>query len=163
MTILRVLAAAAAIAGLGAIAAPASAQSYPAGQGAPADPGAQILQGVIEGLLGNRYRGIDRRAVHRCANAAVAQASREYGPRRGQRTRDRRDFRQQMRVTAITDVDRRSSGLRVRGQIDSGLLFAQGGNRRNARVGDLTFRCNIDNGGRITNVRVDRNPNFRPY
>jgi hypothetical protein len=68
-----------------------------------------------------------------------------------------------MRVTAITDVERRSSGIRVRGEIDSGLLFAQRGNRRNVRVGDLRFRCNIDNRGRITNVRVDRNPNFRPY
>ncbi|MGI8705404.1 MAG: hypothetical protein ACR2JJ_06370 [Sphingomicrobium sp.] len=156
MTILRILTAAAAAAGLGAIAVPASAQPR------PADPSEQILQGVIDGLLGNRHRGVDRRAVHRCANAAVDQASRQYGPR-GQRARDRRDFRPQMRVTEITDVDRRSAGLRVRGEIDSGLLFAQRGNRRNARVGDLRFRCNIDNRGRITDVRVDRNPNFRPY
>jgi hypothetical protein len=159
MTILRILAATAAAAGLGAIAAPASAQPY----GAP-DPGQQILQGVIDGLLGNRYRGIDRGAVHRCANAAVIEASREYGPRRGRGARDRPDFRHQMRVTAITDVERRSSNLRVRGEIDSGLLFTQQrGNRRNARVGDLRFRCNVDRHGRITNVRVDRNPNFRPY
>ena len=153
----KILAAAAAI-GICSIAAPAAAQ--------PAeDPGALILQGVIDGLLGNRYNVTDRRAVRRCTNAALAEAWDEFGPRRRDR-RDRRGWnpRSQMRVVAITDVDRRPAGLRVRGEIDSGLLYAQRypGDRHN-RMGDLSFRCNVDYNGRIYNVRVDRNSNFRPY
>ena len=147
---------AAAIAAAG-LAAPVAAQPYQD----PANPGEVILQGVIDSLLGNRYNITDRRAVRRCANAAVDEAWREFAPRRGDRRgRDWRN-RPQVHVTAITDVDRRSTGLRVRGEMDSGLLYARP-DRYRARVGDLRFRCNIDYNGRILDVRVDRNPNFRP-
>lgn len=165
MTIMRALTATAALAGIGAAAialaaAPAAAQPY-ADPFAYQNPGEQILQGVVDSLLGNRYTITDRRAVRRCANASLAEAVDEFGPRRRDR-RDRRDWRNhQMRVAAITDVERRPSGLRVRGLIDSGLLYAMPG-RRN-RGGDLRFRCNIDYNGRISSVRVDRNPDFRPW
>jgi len=163
MTMLRVLGAAAACAavaaGIGAIAAaPAAAQ--PNDPFAYQNPGEQILQGVIDSLLGNRYNVTDRRAVRRCSNAALAEAIDEFGPRRRDR-RDRRDWRNhQMRVAAVTDVERRPTGLRVRGLIDSGMLYAMPG-RRASQGGDLRFRCNVDYSGRVFNVRVDRNPDFR--
>lgn len=163
MTMLRVLGAAAACAavaaGISAIAAaPAAAQ--PRDPFAYQNPGEQILQGVIDSLLGNRYNVTDRRAVRRCSNAALAEAIDEFGPRRRDR-RDRRDWRtHQMRVAAVTAVERRPTGLRVRGLIDSGMLYAMPG-RRASQGGDLRFRCNVDYSGRVFNVRVDRNPDFR--
>lgn len=168
MTILRVLAAAAATVGLGAgigviAAAPASAQ--PNDPFAYQNPGEQILQGVIDRLLGNRYNVTDRRAVRRCSDAALAEAIDEFGPRRRDRrsnnNRRGRDWRShQMRVAAVSEVERRPTGLRVRGLIDSGLLYAMPG-RRASQGGDLRFRCNVDYSGRVFNVRVDRNPAFR--
>jgi len=169
MTMLRLLAAAAAFVGIGAgtgifAAAPAFAQ--PNDPFAYQNPGEQILQGVIDSLLGNRYAVTDRRAVRRCADAALDEAIDEFGPRRrdrrGNANRGWRDWRShQMRVTAITSVERRPTGLRVRGLIDSGLLYALPA-RRAGRGSDLMFRCNIDYRGRISAVRVDRNPDFRP-
>ena len=160
MPVLRLLTAAAAFAGIAAIAAPAAAQ--PNDPFAYQSPGEQILQGVVDSLLGNRYNITDRRAVRRCTNAALAEAIDEFGPRRRDRRDRRRDWRSnQMRIVAINDVERRPAGLRVRGEIDSGLLYMQPfGNRRSR--GDLRFRCNIDYNGRLYNVRVDRNPDFRP-
>ena len=163
MTILRVLAAAAAVASLGAIAAaPASAQ--PNDPFAYQNPGEQILQSVIDRLLGNRYNVTDRRAVRRCSDAALAEAIDEFGPRRRDRRGNNwrgRDWRtHQMQVVAVSDVERRPTGLRVRGLIDSGLLYAMP-DRRASRGGDLRFRCNVDYSGRVFNVRVDRNPDFR--
>jgi len=141
--------------------AASTASAQPADPFAYQSPGEQILQGVIDSLLGNRYTITDRRAVRRCANAALAEAWDEFGPRR--RLRDRRGWRDrpQMRIAAITDVERRPAGLRVRGLIDSGLLFAQPFPNQSSQ-GDLRFRCNIDYNGRLYNVRVDRNPKFRP-
>jgi hypothetical protein len=117
-------------------------------------PGEQILQGVVDSLLGNRYNVSDRKAVRRCADASLAEAWDDFGPRRGGwKNRDWR--RNPMRIASIDDVQRRPSGLRVRGEIDSGLLWAQGNGKRRNR-GDLSFRCNVDYGGRVTNVRVER-------
>ena len=78
-----------------------------------------------------------------------------------------------MRVTAITEVERRQNGLRVSGILDSrGGYQAYGqqpyGNAYGyqgqgyqgqgyAAQGDLTFRCNVDYRGAVTNVRIRRN------
>jgi hypothetical protein len=163
MRVSRLTAAAGAFAGIAAIAVPAASQ--PGDPYTYRSPGEQIMQGVIDSLLGNRYNVTDRRAVRRCSDAALAEAWDEFGPRRwgrGDARWGRRDWRNhQMRVVAITDVDRRSAGLRVRGEIDSGLLYAQQWPGQRAR-GDLTFRCNVDYNGRVFNVRVDRNRDFRP-
>jgi hypothetical protein len=179
----------------GALAAPAAAQyqqpypqpypGYPQ-QGYPQQgyptPGygynnnGGVIGNVIDQLLGNRYNVSDRRAVSQCATAAVAQAQNQY-----------RGYGQQgygqgynqgyvnMRVTAITDVQRRSSGLRVKGLIDSGRVYGQGGYgqggygqggygqgyaNRGYGGGDLTFRCNVDYRGYVTNVRLERNNNY---
>ncbi len=79
-------------------------------------------------------------------------------------------------MTAITDVQRRSSGLRVKGLMSTGYAgnygnqYGQYGNQygynqnRNYAAGDLTFRCNVDYRGAVTNVRISGNDgNYRRY
>lgn len=156
--------AAAAVAGAAAIAVPAAAaQPYDDdyGYGYP-NPGEQILQGVIDSLLGNRYNVTDRRAVRRCANSALNEAWQQYRPYGGGGFGPGSGYGYNrnypnMRVTAITDVDRRAGGLRIRGLIDSGLLYG----RRGYGAADLMFRCSVDYRGRVWDVRVTRNPDFR--
>lgn len=160
--------AAASAAGIAALAPPAAAQPYQYPYGY--NPGTQILQGVIDQLLGNRYNVTDRRAVQRCASAALVEAHRQYDPYGddygiGSGYGYNYDYRYQpqMRVVAITEVDRRPTGLRVRGLIDSGLLYAMPQvDPRYRPAGDLMFRCNVDYRGRVWDVRVTRNRDFRP-
>ena len=95
-------------------------------------------------------------------------------------------YRNAMRVTAITEVKRRNNGLRVRGLIDSGMMrngagysgygqpgygqpgYGQPGYGRSPydatngyAVGDLKFRCTVDTRGTVTDLRVDRNTDYR--
>jgi hypothetical protein len=82
-----------------------------------------------------------------------------------------------MRVTAITDVQRRSSGLRVKGLISSG-HHGYGGyggqeyggyggqygyQNQGYATGDLTFRCNVDYRGVVTSVKIAHNDTYRRY
>jgi hypothetical protein len=62
-----------------------------------------------------------------------------------------------MRVTSITDVQRRNNGLRVSGLMSSGY----GGNHayqnngyQNRGYGDVSFRCNVAYNGAVTNIRI---------
>jgi hypothetical protein len=197
MRIVYFLAAAAAV---GGIAAPLAAQSpyqypqtyppqyqqqYP--QPYPGQPGygynnQGTVGSIINQLLGNRYNVTDRTAVSQCATAAMAEASNQYRPNGyngyGQGGYGQQGYPQQygnnyanmMRVTAITDVHRRSNGLRVSGLLSSGYGgygqqgYGQGGygqqgyaDPRYASRGDLSFRCNVDYRGAVTNVRIRRN------
>jgi hypothetical protein len=177
MTLLRLLAGAAAI---GALAAPAAAQYYPQ----PAYPPQQYPQGyppqaypgygqnygnqqgytgnpvtdVIDQLLGNRYNVTDRQAIRQCASAARAQAGQYgngYGGYNGYNNNGYNRGYGAMRVTAITGVERRSNGLRVSGLMGSGGYGNQGygyGNR--GYGGQLSFRCNVDYRGAVTGLRV---------
>ncbi|MEO6226030.1 MAG: hypothetical protein ABIO80_09315, partial [Sphingomicrobium sp.] len=72
-----------------------------------------------------------------------------------------------MRVTAITDVQRRSGGVRVKGLISSGYGGGYNGQsayyqNRAMGAGDLSFRCNVDYRGVVSNVRIDRT-NYGTY
>ena len=148
---------------------------------------------IINQLLGNRYPANDRNAVQQCASAAVARAAAQYGPRNpygayGQQGygygqpgygQQGYGYGQQgyapgynpaamMRVTAITEVQRRQNGLRVSGLIDSnGASIPPYGqaygyhNQGHAAAGDLSFRCTIDHRGAVTNVRVRRANTYR--
>ena len=203
MTVTRFVIAAAAI---GAISAPAIAQtSYPQyqypqypqtypqqgygypGYGQPGYGGGSGIEQVINQLLGNRYNVTDRQAVRQCAAAAAQQASAQYGPRYGGYQQGyQQGYGQQgyaydpmrtMRVTAITNVERRSSGLRVSGLLDSrrgyggnygpgsytqgygGGYQGQGG----YGGGDLSFRCNVDYRGAVTNIRIRPTSAWRRY
>jgi hypothetical protein len=76
-----------------------------------------------------------------------------------------------MRVSAITAVQRRSDGMRVKGLIDSGVDYrgAYGGEAyqgagpggqpyatRHPSNDDLMFRCNLDTAGLVTSMHVER-------
>ena len=152
---------------------------------------------VIDSLLGNRYQATgDRSAVSQCASAALAQAASQYGVNGYAGSNGYAGYAgayrpgatgvpgypgiaTSMRVSAITDVQRRSSGMRVKGLIDSGVDY-RGGYGGQAYEGagtggqayatrypshnDLSFRCNLDNRGIVTSMRVDRNTTtYRRY
>ena len=101
-----------------------------------------------------------------------------YGQQYGQ------GYASSARVTAITNVERRgNSGLRVSGILDSGRFGAYGaygnqgygqgygygqqgqayayGSPYAAASGDLSFRCNVDYRGAVTNVRIGENRSYR--
>jgi hypothetical protein len=110
----------------------------------------------------------------------VAQASAQYRPRNGYGQppygnaygyHDNR-YNQaypasMMRVTAITNVERRNNGLRVSGLLDSRSGYPPRGqaygyqNNGHAATGDLTFRCNVDYRGAVSNVRIRRAAQYR--
>ena len=118
------------------------------------------IQQVIDGLLGNRYNVTDRQAVSRCASAAMTQAAAQYGNgyNRGYRNNGyNRGYNGAMRVTSITDVQRRNNGLRISGMISSGYGGQYGYQNRTYAAGDVSFRCNVDYRGAVTNVRLGRN------
>jgi hypothetical protein len=134
------------------------------------------LGAIIGQLLGNRYNATDRTAVQQCAGAAMTQASAEYRPPYGNAygyNNGSYGYGQgynpsaMMRVTAITDVQRRQSGLRVSGLIDSRGGYAPHGqaygyqDQGYAATGDLSFRCNVDYRGAVTDVRVRRASTYR--
>jgi hypothetical protein len=138
-------------------------QGYGYSQGYAQNPIGQ----VIDQLLGNRYTGSDRQAVSQCASAAMAQAAAQYG-----NTYNRQGDRGYgynrtggMRVTSITDVQRRSNGLRVSGIMSSGNGGSYGGQygykNRGYTQADVSFRCNVDYRGAVTNVRIGNNNGYR--
>ena len=164
--------------------------------------GASPIGQIIEQLLGNRYNVSDRTAVTQCANAVMADAGRRYGRhsqygqqygKYGQSGYGQQQYgapaygqgypgyHSAMRVTAITEVKRRNSGLRVRGLIDSGMMRHRAGysgygqpgygqpgygqpgygGANGYAMGDLKFRCTVDSRGTVTDLRVDRNTDYR--
>jgi len=204
----KYLVAAAAIGGIAAPALAQYPAPYPPQQSYPgqypqgyAQPGQNPIQQIVDSLLGNRYNVNDRTAVQRCASAAVVQASRQYrqqgygqqgynqyGQQYGQQPYGQQPYGQQYaqnyganaRVTAITNVERRGSGLRVSGVLDSGRYngyvnqgYGQGygygqqgqanayGSPYAAASGDLTFRCSVAYNGAVTDVRIRQNTSYR--
>ena len=152
-------------------------QAYPQqGYGYPQQQGG--IGQIISQLLGNRYQTNDRLAVERCASAAMVEAGRRYQrnpygqaygyPQQGYGyPQQGYGYPQQgyhptaaMRVTAITEVRRQRSGLRVSGLIDSRGGYPPYGNaygyHNQAYAADLSFRCNVDYRGAVTNVRLAR-------
>lgn len=159
-------------------------QAYPGYQQGYGQSGGGVLSSVIDRLLGNRYNTSDRSAVSQCAAAAVNQARvqyRGYGQQAYGYGQQAYGYGQQpyayqqnvaapsMRVTAITDVRRRSGGLRVSGLLDSGAYAATQGYRPGysqpyaTTAGDLSFRCDVNYRGAVTNVRIRQNSGYRRY
>ena len=130
--------------------------AYGYGQGYAQNPVGQI----IDSLLGNRYNVTDRQAVSQCASAALTQAAARYGNGYN-RGYGNNGYNGAMRVTSITDVQRRSDGLRVSGIMSSGYggqyENAYGYQNRNVAAANVSFRCNVDYRGAVTNVRIGRN------
>jgi len=138
------------------------------------------LSQIVGQLLGNRYNVNDRTAVQQCASAAMAQASAQYRPQNayGQPPygnaygyNNNRGYHQgyapNMRVTAITNVERRNNGVRVSGLLDSRAGYPPNGqaygyqNNGYAATGDLSFRCNVDYRGAVSDVRIRRANTYR--
>jgi len=154
-------------------------QPYPAyGQPAYGAPVSGYTQGytaqnpvgqIIDSLLGNRYNVTDRQAVSRCASAAMSQAEAELGGRYAQGYGNpgyNRGYNNGLRVTSITDVQRRNSGLRVKGTLSSGYNGHNGGYggqyaNQNRSYGDVSFRCNVAYNGAVTNIRINRSQTYR--
>lgn len=129
---------------------------------------------IIDSLLGNRYNVTDRQAVRQCANAARTQAMQQYGGgyanaygNNGYNNAYRQPYAGNLRVSAITSVERRNNGLRVSGTMTSGGGYGgQYGNQYGYRnqayaQGDVSFRCNVDYRGAVSQVRVRRANTYR--
>ena len=147
-------------------------QTYPQAYGYQQGYQSNPVQQIIDSLLGSRYSATDRQAVSQCATAVMNQARVQYqggygqygqqGYGYGERGRQQSFAAPSMRVTAITNVERRSNGLRVSGVLDSGrYAYAQGYNNR--PTGDLSFRCNVDYRGAVTGIRIRQNGSVNSY
>jgi len=147
MRAIAILTAAAAIAG-------ASATTAFAAQAEGNAQAERIINNIVDGLIGNRYNVSDRDAIRRCGWAAVDKAERDYRRWSTGRPRAYPGYHGFVRVVAITDVQRRSWGVRVRGILDTARNGYRGGRR-----GDVNFRCDTDRRGRVQTVRLE--PLFR--
>jgi len=138
---------------------------YP-GQTYPYGGGGNVIGQVLDQLLGGRYAGNDRTAIQQCASAAVAQAANQYrsyqqpyGGYQQPYGGGYNPYAANIRVTAITEVERRSDGVRVRGLLDSGMGYSVYNPLTGPTYsgsGDLTFRCTVDYRGYVRDVRVRR-------
>lgn len=118
---------------------------------------------IIDSLIGNRYNVSDRQAIHQCAYAAIQRAQGQYGGAYGQTYPG---YSNLPRVTSITDVERRSNGVRVRGTLGHGGYGNQPYDPRYGYGGGygrgyMSFRCDVDYQGYVRNVRLS--PIYRGY
>lgn len=193
MNILSLIAAGAAMAAAAPLAAaqPTAPQPVPAPFVAPAP-----IREIVDRQLGARYGASDKEAVARCVTAALAQGAILYGVNGYAGTEGYAGYAgayrpgaagvpgfpgiaTTMRVSAITAVQRRWDGMRVKGLIDSGVDY-QGGHGSQAYQGagaggqpyatrhpsnnDLAFRCNLDTAGLVTSMHVERHTTtYRRY
>lgn len=149
--LMKVLTGAAGLAAAVGFASPAAAQYYP---GYGYNNGGGVVGAIINGVLGGgQYgygRGNDRYAVDQCSRAVSARLNGGYGY--GGYGYNNYGAG---RVVAITRVDRRNSGLRVRGLASSG-SGGYGGYGYNSGQADLSFSCKVDYRGRIVDLDLDR-------
>ena len=124
------------------------------------------ISAIISLLLGNNYTESDQQAVSRCATAAVSQAGRYSAYGQGyNRGYGYNNAGSAMRVTAITSVQRRYSGLRVAGTMSSG-GYGQYGSQYGQYGGQsgysqaygqsIRFRCDVANNGSVTGLKLSR-------
>ncbi len=139
---------------------PQQGYGYEQGYGSTQD----AIGAIIDSLIGNRYNVSDRQAIHQCAYAAIQRAHGQYGGAYGQ---PYSGYNGSLRVTSITDVERRSNGVRVRGTLGHG---GYGNQPYDQRYGYgyggyarayMSFRCDVDYRGYVRNVRLE--PVYRGY
>ena len=202
MNILSLLAAGAAIVAAAPVASaqPITQDSRALAAAAQPAPGAFIapppIRQIIDQQLGARYAAGEREAVARCVTAALAEGAILYGVNGYAGTAGYAGYvgayrpgaegvpgfpgvASTMRVSAITAVQHRSDGMRVKGLIDSGVVY-RGGYGGQAYQGpglggqpyatlhpsnnDLAFRCNLDPAGLVTSMHVERHTTtYRRY
>ena len=152
MSVLRkLLTGAAGLAAIAGFASPAAAQYYPNyGYGYNNGVVGAIVNSVLGGGYGN-YGGNDRYAVDQCSRAVEARLGGGYRGYGGYGYNNGYGGR----VVGITRVERRNSGIRVRGVATSGMRSGYGYGYNNAAA-DLSFSCKVDYRGRITDLDLDR-------
>ena len=161
--LVKVLTGAAGLAAVVGFASPASAQYYP-GYGYGYNNNGGVVGAIINGVLGGgQYgygRGNDRFAIDQCTRAVSARLGGGYGSYGGYGYNNYGGGR----VVAITRVDRRNSGLRVRGLATSGSRYGgYGYGYNNSGAADLSFSCRVDYRGRVVDVDLDRRYNSYGY
>ena len=154
------------------------------------------IRQIVDQQLGARYGASDKEAVARCVTAALAEAAILYGVNGYAGTDGYAGYAgayrpgavgvpgfpgiaTAMKVSAITAVQRRSDGMRVKGLIDSGVDYrggyggqayqgeGAGGQpyaNRHPTNNDLVFRCNLDPAGLVSSLHVERHTTtYRRY
>lgn len=143
------------------------AQPYPGPQQDYGYPGDQygnqnIVGSFIDQLIGNRYDVGDRQAIRRCGYAAVREAENRYRPYFNGMPYAYQGYRGHVRVSDITSVQRRLLVTRVRGYLDTTRRAYRGQARdRDMRDADLSFRCDVDRSGNVSDVRIERTRYWR--
>lgn len=142
------------------------AQPYPGQQPGYGYPDQQygnqnIVGSFIDQLIGNRYSGNDRQAIRRCGYAAVQEAESRYRPYFNGMPYAYQGYRSHVRVSAITDVQQRLLKVRVRGLLDTTRRGYRDRDRDRSRSADLSFRCDVDRQGNVTDVRIERTRYWR--
>ena len=146
--LVKVLTGAAGLAAVVGFASPAAAQYYP-GYGYNNNGG--VVGAIVNSVLGGGQYGYgqygygnDRFAIAQCSRAVSARLGGGYG---GYGYNNYGGGR----VLGVTSVERRNNGLRVRGVASSGSR----GYGYNSGA-DLSFKCNVDYRGRITDLDLNR-------
>jgi hypothetical protein len=152
--LVKLLTGAAGLAAVAGFASPAAAQYYP-NYGYGYNNGSGVVGAIVNSVIGggqygygNQYgygQGNDRFAVDQCSRAVGARLGGGYGYNNGYGAG---------RVVGITSVERKNSGLRVRGVATSGGGGGYGG--YNNGSADLGFSCKVDYRGRIVDLDFNR-------
>ena len=162
--LVKVLTGAAGLAAAVGFASPAAAQYYP-GYGYGSNSGGGVVGAIINSVIGGGYGSYgnqgtnDRYAVSQCSRAVEARLGGGYGNNGGYGGYGgygNNDYGGGGRVVGITRVERRNSGIRVRGVATSGARGGYGGYGYNNGGADLSFSCKVDYRGRITDIDLDR-------
>ena len=164
--LVKVLTGAAGLAAAVGFASPAAAQYYP-GYGYGSNSGGGVVGAIINGVIGGGYgngygsygnQGTnDRYAVSQCSRAVEARLGGGYGNNGGYAGYGYNNYGGGARVVGITGVERKNSGIRVRGVATSGARGGYGHHGGYANGGaDLSFSCKVDYRGRIVDLDFDR-------
>jgi len=169
--LVKVLTGAAGLAAAVGFASPAAAQYYP-GYGYGSNSGGGVVGAIINSVIGGGYgngygsygnQGTnDRYAVSQCSRAVEARLGGGYGNNGGYGNYGgyggygNNNYGGGGRVVGITRVERRNSGIRVRGVATSGARGGYGGYGYNNGGADLSFSCKVDYRGRISDIDLDR-------
>ena len=151
--LVKLLTGAAGLAAVAGVASPAAAQYYP-NYGYGYNNGGGVVGAIVNSVVGNgygNYGGNDRFAVDQCSRAVEARLGGGYRGYGGYGYNNGYGGR----VVGITRVERRNSGIRVRGVATSGARSGYGYGYNSGAV-DLSFSCKVDYRGRITDVDIDR-------
>lgn len=162
--LVKVLTGAAGLAAVVGFASPAAAQYYP-GYGYGYNNGGGVVGAIVNSVLGGgygNYGGNDRFAVDQCSRAVEARLGGGYRNYGGYGGYGYNNGYGGGRVLGITRVERRNSGIRVRGVASSGGRSGYGYGYNNAGA-DLSFSCKVDYRGRIVDLDLDRRGNSYGY